>query len=211
MSKKELYLLDMFSMCCPATEYAEAFEKAIIVGADIDPTQMSADICVFCPAYIPQKELNQFADMICFAYQLSGGVRLTAKYPADQLNKLQWQEIAALFTAADSMNIASLAGAEWTWEGNKLTIQLRANGKALLEECAPRVCRSLKEQFSADVEIEIVAGQNADKDGIFAQMQKIRSEILANVPAPVQSVAQAPVKDDKAIFGNQFKAKPVPM
>ncbi len=211
MSKKELYLLDMFSMCCPESEYADALKEAVIESADIDPNQMSADICVFCPVYIPQKKLNEFADLISCAYTLSGGVSLTARYPADQLNKIQPQEIAAMFTAADSMNIGSLAGAQWSWEDNKLIIQLRANGKALLEESVPRVRKVLNEQFSADVEIIIRSGECANKEGILAQMEKLRSEILSNVPAPVQSAPQQTPKDDKTIFGSQFKTKPVPM
>ena len=32
-----------------------------------------------------------------------------------------------------------LAGAAWNWDGNRLTVQLLANGKKELEECVPKV------------------------------------------------------------------------
>ena len=212
MSKSNLYLLDMFGLCHSDEEYASAFQKAVIEAGDIDPVSMSAHVRIFCPEYIPQKQLNAFANLIASTYSMSGSVLLTARYPADQLHKIQWQEIVALFTAADSMNIASLAGAQWSWDDTRLTIELRANGKALLESCVPAVCKELNESFSTEVEIEIVAGESAGKDNIFRQMEKIRSEVLSNLPAPA-TVAEQPqkVQDSKAIFGSTFKTKSVPM
>ncbi len=214
MSKNDLYLLDMFGMCCPDAEYLPAFKKAVIESGDIDPNTMSAHMRIFCPEYIPQKQLNLFAELIAVAYSMTGSVLLTARYPADQLNKMQWQEIVALFTAADSMNIGSLAGAQWSWEDTKLTIQLRANGKALLDSCVPAVCRTLKERFSTDVDIEIVAGECADSEDIFAQMEKIRGEVLSNIPAPASAETvelSQRVTDAKSIFGSAFKTKPIAM
>ena len=62
-----------------------------------------------------------------------------------------------LFVEQDSWSRASLAGSRWSWEGDKLTVQLQANGKKALEACIPGVRRYLADRFGRQVSIEIQA------------------------------------------------------
>ena len=93
-------------------------------------------------------------------------------------------DLTALFVQENPMNMGSLAGAAWEWEGLSLTIKLRANGKKMLEEALPAVRRKLRELCGEEVEISITAGTELEGKALFEAMEKMRMEMVAKGPQP---------------------------
>ena len=119
-----------------------------------------------------------------------------------------------MFTAINSMNRGSLAGAQWQWDGNVLTIQLRGNGKKELVECVKKVELTLSQRFSVPVSIHIEAGQNLAGQDLFAAMQKLRSEMISQGPVSSgmdEKKAVATPSSTDAVYGKPFKGNVIPM
>jgi len=88
-----------------------------------------------------------------------------------------------LFVSRNSMTRGSLAGAKWEWNGPALTIKLRGNGRADLEELLPQVQNQLRERFAAPVTIAIEAGQTLEGKALFEAMDSMRDQLMKDMPA----------------------------
>ncbi|MBP3305429.1 MAG: PolC-type DNA polymerase III [Oscillospiraceae bacterium] len=202
----------MFSDYEPPEPLKEVLSQAAIAAADIDPAARKITVAVHSERYIPQRLLEQAALDICGIYGLHK-LEITATHPAEELQKVEPAELMQLFVRQNSMTRGSLAGAEWTWEGENLTIRLLANGKAAIEECIPAVQTTLRERFGAPVTIRVEAGENLEGQALFDAMEKMRSEIMVDLPA----VSAAPRKKEtaavssEAFFGKPVKGTPIPM
>ena len=208
---EQIRFLNMFSQYQPPDPLKSVLSQAAIVAADIEPASRRVTAAIHSAEYIPQRLLDQAAADICSVYGLRG-LDITATHPADQLSLIEPEELMGLFVTANSMTRGSLAGARWEWEGNKLTIGLKANGKAVLEECILTVRSALRARFGADVQIEILAGENLEGQALFDAMEKMRSGVISDLPkaaAPVKKEQAA--QDTGAIYGKPFKGKTVPM
>ena len=150
--------MNMFPDYQPPESFQEVLAQAALVAADIDPEKRKVVAAIHSENYIPKRVLDQIGTEIASLYGL-GQVELVSTHPADQLQKIEIDELMQMFIARDSMARASLAGAKWQWNENQLTICLKANGKQMLLEAVPAICRDLKERFSANVSIEIQAGE----------------------------------------------------
>ncbi|HIT34106.1 MAG TPA: PolC-type DNA polymerase III [Candidatus Faecousia intestinigallinarum] len=122
----------------------------------------------------------------------------------------------AMFVAEDSRNRASLAGADWHWQGNQLEMRLRGNGKALLEKAVPKVRRQLAERFGTEVEITIAAGQDLEGQALFAAMERLRASAIQEQPraaAPARTAAPAKTEQpqEDVYYGKPFKGTAVAM
>ena len=126
--KKTVFFLNMFSDYEPPEELREALSQAAIVAADIVPETGRVAVAVHVPAYIPQRLLEQVQRDISVLYGLRK-LELTATFPPESLHDCESGEVMNLFVTANPMNRGSLAGAQWCWNENTLTIKLRANGK----------------------------------------------------------------------------------
>ena len=208
---EQIRFLNMFSEYQPPEPLNSALSQAALVAADIDPATRRVTVSVHSPSYIPQRLLDQASEDICDVYGLRELV-ITATHPTNQLNRIDPEELMAMFVDANSMTRGSLAGASWRWEDQTLIIDLKANGKAALEECVPLIKQTLNQRFSANVAIVINAGENLEGQALFDAMERMRDDLISQMPKTVTSVKKdQPQQESNAIYGKPFKGKTVPM
>ena len=205
---EQILFLNMFSDYEPPESLKEALSQAALVAADIDPVQHRVDVAIHSETYIPQGKLNLVCDEIARAYGLRK-LNLSATFPEHQLHCMDADELRDLFVAQDSMARGALAGAQWSWEDNRLTVQLKANGVKQLEKCVPAVRSYIRERFGVDISVSILCGEELSGDALLSAMENMRSAALSGLPKnAVQSdkKEQKPQESD-AIFGKPFKGK----
>ena len=210
--KEQVFFLNMFPDYVPPEELNAALSQAAIAAADIDPAKGAVSVAIHSDTYIPQRLLDSVGRDICEVYGLRRLV-ITAAHPAHQLEKMEPEELMALFVSQNSMTRGSLAGAKWTWKGTELTISLRGNGKKELEEAVPYVSNILRQRFAVPVTIAIEAGENLQGQALFDAMEKMRGDMILDLP---KTAAAAPKKDaapqpSDTIYGKLFKGTPVSM
>ncbi len=203
-------LMNMFSDYEPPVELKQALSQAVIVAADISAENRSVSVAAHIPQYIPQSALEQIAGELCDCYGLRNLV-ITATHPADQLQKIEPQELMALFVAQNPMCRGSLAGADWQWEETALHIHLQANGKDTVEEAIPAVTKYLQERFATAVTICVHAGEPLQGKELFAAMEKMRDAALEELPRVAPPEKKQPAQQTDAFYGKPFKGTPVPM
>ena len=197
--------LNMFPDYAPIEPLRNALSQAVLSAADIDPEKRQIAVTIGSPLYIPQRLLEQAEAEIASVYGLQKLI-LTAVHPVNQLTAVEPEELMSLFVAENSMARGSLAGAQWEWKGQTLSVHLRANGKSVLQECIPAVRRKLQERFSCDVAIEIHAAEPLDGQALFDAMEKMRGDMLLDIPqaaAPQKKVQSN--QESAAIYGKPFK------
>ena len=127
------------------------------------------------------------------------------------MHSLEPEELRDLFIAHNSMNRGALAGAQWIWEGNQLTVKLVANGKATLQEAVPLVVNQLRQRFGTDVTVAIEAGQALEGKALEEAMEKMRMETLKNLPRAGSAAEKKPAApaetDAKRQYEEQKKAR----
>ena len=203
--------LNMFPDYVLPEELNGLFTKAVLVAADIDPEAREVDVAIHSPEYIPQRVTDHVAEEICVLYGLKA-LRITATHPANQISKIESDELLQLFVAENSMTRGSLAGAQWSWEGQTLSVQLIANGKDALLKCVPSVSRRLRERFSVDVEIEFHAGEELKGEALFQAMERMRGSMLVDLPKnEATAKPEQKPQENPAFYGKAFKGDPVPM
>ena len=210
--EQQVHLLQMFAEYAPEQQLREILSQAVIVAADIDPEKRAVAVAVHSQSYIPARLLDVAAKEIRDIYQLNG-IRLVSTHPADQLQLVEPEELMELFVSHNSMTRGSLAGAQWSWEDNRLTVKLKANGKAELEECIPIVVKSLQEKFGVAVSVDIQAGENLEGKALFEAIEKMRVEAMSNIPKPSfggEKKPEAAAQSD-GIYGKPFKGNPTPL
>jgi len=210
MAEKVLFL-NMFSDYAPPEVLQKALSQAAVVAADVDPNARSVWVTVRSADYIPADLLQQAQRDIAQLYGLTC-VKIAATHPADQLQKMQSEELMELFVAENSMNRGSLAGARWEWDNNTLHIYLRANGKDVLNQAIPAVKRNLQERFGCDVEFEIHAGQALEGQALFDAMEQMRAGFLQDLPkAAVTEMKEQKPAESPVFYGKSFKGAVTPM
>ena len=215
---KRMKFLDMFSDYSPIPEDREKLDTFMIRSAEIDYPQGAIYVELDSAEYVPQRFLQEVEREVEFVYGLRC-LALRLHYPASELRKMEPAELQALFVAENSMCMGSLAGAKWEWQGNDLTIRLRANGKKLVEECIPGVLRRLKEVCGAsDLSITVEAGKDLQGQALFDEMERMRQEMVSANPsvgaAPVKKAAAAgpaPAAPGDVFYGKPFKTLTTPM
>jgi len=209
--KNEILLLDMFTHYAPPETLASALSQAVVLAADIDPEARRIRVDVFSTIYISQSAIDQFCSDIARIYGLHS-MTVYAKHPSDQLGCMLPSDMMALFVGIDSMTRGSLAGAKWRFEDHTLIIDLRANGKDIVEKCVPEVCRTLADKFGVNVEIQVNADAIMEGQNLFEMMAKMRQSALEELPkhTPVEKKTKAP-EDESVIFGKAIKGKITPM
>ena len=209
--KEQTYFLDMFSDYEPPEPLKSAISQAAIVAADIDPVGRGVQVAVFSQNYIPRRLLEMAEKDIAELYGLRY-LQIRSTHPAEEVNKLEREELLAKFVQQNSMTRGSLAGAQWNWEGSTLTIQLLANGKDMLMECVPAIQLELREQFGLPVTIQIEAGRTLEGTALFEAMERMRADMVSELPsaASAQLKPSAPSVSE-AFYGKTFKGNATPM
>ena len=204
------YFLNMFADYEPPEALSEVFSQAAIVAADVNPFTRSVTMKVQFSRYIPRRQLDAVARDICGIYDLRT-FHLTGVYPQEELKYLAFEDILDLFVRENSATRGSLAGATWNWEGAHLTISLVANGKKELEKCVTAVQAQLSDQFDTAVSISIEAGNALEGKALFDAMEKMREEMLSELPVTaVKKETAAPVQTN-ALYGKPIKGTNTPM
>ncbi len=204
-------LLHMFPDYEPPEALKNALSQAAVVNARIDAAQRSVSVSLRMPEYLAQRHLDEAARDIQKCYRLSA-LGISPTFPADQLQKVEAEEITELFVAQNSMARGALAGAEMTWDDTALTIRLPANGKAMLEKAVPQVCARLHDRFGVAVQIQIEAGAALEGQALFEAMDKLRGSVMEQLPqAPQPTRKSVSAPPSEAIFGKSFKGAATPM
>ena len=210
MSEKTLFL-NMFSAYEPPETLDSALSQAAIVAADIDAPARRVDAVIYSETYIPRRVLEEVSREICGIYGLNR-LEITATHPVSQRERMDPEDLAWLFVCENSMAIGVLAGAHWNWEGDELIIQLRANGKKILEESLPKVQSALQEKFAAPVSIRIEAGAALEGQALFDAMEKMRGDMITDLPKVVhEKKKEQPAQNPEALYGKPFRGDAVPM
>ena len=212
--KETIYLNDMFPDYEPPETLQRALSQAAIAAADIHPESRSVHVALHSESYIPKRLLDQVTRGICRLYGLDD-LKLTLTHPADQMEKIEPEELMGMFVEENSMTRGSLAGAKWQWEGENLHIQLKGNGKAAVEEVIPKIQTTLRERFAAPVTIDVEAGANLEGQALFDAMETMRDQLMDKLPtmeaqAKAKEAPKTPVFSD-TFYGRSFRGTAVPM
>ncbi len=209
--KEKVLFLNMFSEYQPPEALQSAFSQAAIVAAEVNPASRRIDMKIEAPLYIPQRLVQQISREICQVYDLKA-LDILAVHPASQLRSMEPEELAAMFVAENSMNMGSLAGAGWEWEGNTLTVRLMGNGKKQLLECVRKVSDRLKARFGVEVEFRFEAANALEGQALFEALESMRGSMIGSLPktAPVPEKKPQEVRSE-AIFGKPFRGSSIPM
>ena len=210
--EEKTYFLNMFSDYEPPESLKSAISQAAIVAADLDPVSRRISMTLRCDRYIPRKHLDLISEDICRIYDLRA-LDISATYPESELYNTSFEDILAIFVSENSMTRGSLAGAQWSWEDATLTIRLMANGKKELEKCIPKVQSQLSEQFGVPVTVCIEAGNALEGKELFAAMEKMRGDLIAELPSlPQNNKADTKVvQQTDVLFGKPIKGSTTPM
>ena len=212
---KPISFFSMFGDYRPPEPLDSLLRDAVIAAADIDPVRRRVEAAIHSDTYIPARLLSQAEEDLCALYGMRG-IALTAVHPERELPKVEPEELMGLFVAENSMNRASLAGAQWHWQGNRLEICLRGNGKALLEQAVPGVARRLAERFGTRVEITVSAGQDLEGQALFEAMEHLRTSAIQELPQPMPGKPAGSSKpqekpQEEVYYGKPFRGQAVPM
>ncbi len=212
--KDNILFLNMFALYQPPEQVEPLLAQAVIRSAEMDLVSRTIELELDCESPIPNGVLRRVSRDVEGIYQLKK-IDITAHFPAAVLYKLDPGELTDYFVEANSMTRASLAGAQWEWEGTELTIRLRANGKRLVQEAIPAVSRKLKKLCGKKVQISVESGADLEGPELYAALERRRAEIVAKGPQPkfVAKKTAAPAAPQKTdlFFGKPFKGQPVPM
>ena len=137
---ENVLFLNMFALYQPSEEHRELLENAAILDAELDPVQRRIELELDCEGPIPGRVLAQICRDVEQAYDLKE-LCIRPRFPAGALYRMEGADLAELFIRENPICMGSLAGAVWEWEGTALTIRLRANGRKMIEEAIPAVCR----------------------------------------------------------------------
>ncbi len=216
--KESVSFLQMFTEYRPGESLSGVLSVARITGADLDPATRQAAVTLYADQYIPMRLLEKVERDICGLYGLRH-FEIHMTHPAEELQKVEPEELMQLFVEENSMNRASLAGAGWKWDGDNLEISLRANGKAALEEAVPAVCRKLTERFGKAPVFKVLSAHDLSGQALFDALETMRSTTAAAMPAAMCSgdkkSSGSPKQDqpqsEETLYGKPFRGNPVPM
>ena len=205
----------MFPDYEPPEEHSYVFCQAAVVAADIDIARRCLDIVLYSEEYLSNRLLKHISTDLKNFCGISR-IELTATHPKEAMYAMDTEDLRDLFVDENSMNRGILAGAQWGWEDNVLTIHLSANGKQTVLEAVPVVTRKLRERFAAPIEIQVEAGQVLEGQALFDAMDRMRSDMIHDLPisfaksgtSAKNTSTKAPAE---AIFGKPFRGKTVSM
>ena len=206
-----VYFLNMFSDYEPPEELKSHLSQAAVISAQISAASRWVDVTLFSPKYLPMRLLHTVCTDLQTIYDLRE-MTITAQHPADELHNMDERDLLTLFVMNNPLCRGSMAGAAWEWEGEKLTIHLRGNGKADVEACVPFVCSRLQERFGVAVSIVVESGQELTGQELFDAIEKMRADMMANLPVTTASEKKAETQaPPAAIFGKPFRGTVTPM
>jgi len=201
--KEKTYFLNMFSDYEPPESLQSALSQAAVSAADIDPERRKIAVILEKDTYIPQRYLEQAQKDICTLYGLRDA-EFTAVHPASELHKIEPDELLQMFVRQNSMTRGLLAGVNWQWDDNTLTIRLAVDGEKIILECVPGVREQLRRRFGVNVTVNVQTDEMISGKALFDAMEKLRLDAMAECPVAVS----APKKEVAAVASSTFFGKP---
>ena len=209
--KEKVFFSNMFPDYTPPEELKEALSQAVVVAADIDPIRHLVEVVIHSDTYIPGRFLNSVSKDLQNCYGLRT-VRIIATHPASEMCKMESDELMQLFVEQNSMHRASLAGAHWNWQNDKLVVQLLGNGVKELVESVPAVQNQLRQRFAANCQIVFESGNAPEGEALFAAMEQMRSHAIQHRAPSAETVKkEKPQQESSAFYGKPIKTSPIAM
>jgi len=213
--EKAVYLLDLFAGYEPPEELREAYARAAVCHAEIDREVEKVTVTVLFPSYVPLRQLSATEQELEQRFGLRR-VKLDPAYDGEVLGEMEFRDLSQILIRAYSPAAATLAGCEWTLEGDRLHLRLRANGKDALAPHLRRVEQYIAHHFGREVTIDVKAGSAKEGRELFAETERIRQEALEHCDLAAPEAAgsaprpQAEMPAD-LIFGKPFRGEATPM
>ncbi len=211
--EQNIPLLNMFPDYVPPEDIATALSQAAIVAADIYAQTKTIHVAAHSQSYIPRRISDRARRDIAELYGLRE-LEFVITHPSEELTKIEPEELMLLFVERDSMTRGSLAGAKWQWQGNTLTISLKANGKAEIEKLIPAVTQVLAQRFDTQLSISVEANAELSGEALMQAMEKMRQQVLSSIPVSGYKHQQAEEKkpqDSETFYGKPFRGSAVSM
>ena len=203
-------------------ELAEALGRLVVVHAELDRETRTIRLDAQAEQYLAEKQLQALCRDIEKEYGLRE-LKLSVRYPASELPKMDFRDLAQVFIRAFSPSAAILAGAGYEVTDEAVVIRLKANGKDSILQNAKKAEQFLRDRFGVSKKIEVEAHSNLEGRALFEETARIRAEALKNAPAITASVPQGgakasggaastPAEPAGALFyGRPFSGRPVRM
>ena len=209
--ERQIKFLEVFTRYEPQEHDRQALDRVILRHAELDPARGTIAAEIDCGVYIPQSQWREITDEIIFVYGLSE-LHLTLHYPLAELQKMEPSELTCIFLEEDSMARAVLAGCRYTWQDTNLHIDLKANGKQVIEKCIPNVCRRLKEICGEDLTVTVESHRDLQGQELFDAMEEMRQKMISKNPVAFHETEKkaAPVQPD-TLLGKPFRFPITPM
>ena len=206
--------LNMFALYTPPEEVERSLSQAAIRHARVDPCKRRVEMELDSPCFLPSRILETACREIEKLYDLQS-LEVEVFFPAQAVSQIAPQDLRELFVREDSRAMGSLAGAQWTWEEDVLHVHLLANGKEVLEECAPRVAGELSRHCGKTVHIRIHSGETLEGEALFDAMEKMRQQTMASLPKQPafqeKKASAPPTAQSDAFYGRSFRGDPIAM
>ena len=119
--REQVYFLNMFPDYEPPEGLQQILSQAAIIAADIDPAKGSVALALHSECYIAKYQMDTVISDLKACYGLRDLV-ITLSHPAHQLSCIEPDELMMLFVEQNSMHRGALAGAQWHWDGDCLTV-----------------------------------------------------------------------------------------
>ena len=210
-----IYLSHMFPGFEPSEHLKQGYAQVIVSKAEIDPEHRLVWVAGCSSQYLSDKNKKSLEQELAGFYGLRS-VELEIRYPAQLLSCIPAEDLRDLFVAENSVLRGTLAGAQWCWEGQHLTVSLKGNGKDLVEKAAGTICRALSQRFDCEVEISVESGKALEGKDLFDETERLRAHMIAESPCvtsqPKKETASAPsAASSDTIYGKPFRGTTVPM
>ena len=207
----EPLFLQMFSRFQPENDYSPAWSRAQIINSKIMPDAHTITVEVRFDEYVSAAEIARAEQAISACYGLHR-MSIEPKYSPDALSAMDFSDLEACLSKAYPPLTSTLAGSQWTLEGDEIVISLRANGKDLLQKYLPKAREYLLERFGRDVHFTVKTNADEAELDVFRQTRMLREQALSEIDTPNYSSGEekkAPKKS--AIFGKPFRGEPIPI
>ena len=153
--------LQMFSQYAPESAAEAALCAGEIIHAEVNMENRGIAVELDCAEYVPWAAVRRVEQQVQKRYNLRN-LSILAKFPREQLHRVEFGELMDLFVEQNPMHRGALAGATWEWQGDTLRISLRANGKKDLEESARAVRERIIRRCGAAPQFRFEAGRELE-------------------------------------------------
>ncbi len=214
-------LLEVFPAWEPEAPLRAALETARVTHVAISAEARTVELELTSAQYLPERLLGEASRAICRAYGLAK-VLISPAYAPELLPTMDFSDLNHVFEQLHSPAAATLAGAKWHCPAqDKLTLQLRANGRKNLEPYLPQAQAWLQRRFGVSPEIEILGGETQSYEQLRQTAEERRQEILRSTASQTPASPGAPAAKKKAavplpvatdvIYGHSFKGEVTPI